>query len=936
MKARLLELRSARVFSNTLLIALLLSLALSAAAAASTVRSSGERPPVEPAPPSAHAPFVQFVENIGQFDPRARFQGSSPAGTLWLTQDALWITRVEAAARPTERRHAEPRRAVNLKLSFVGANPHPHLAPLDRQASVVHYYHGADPAGWHTHVPVWGGVRYEDLYPGVDLIVGGAFGTTLSWRLETRDDADLSAVRLRVEGAEGVTVTADHLHLSTALGEVTLPLLTCSGHAHEAIPNGVAWSQKNAPRNDRFGIADAPGVVRTGDGTFEISAPYARATSLASPLAQVNDPEASYFGAYLGGSNNDWIYDIALSGQGDILDRGAGSRAIWIVGWTTSSNFPTVPGSSTLSGSSDAFVTKLQRGATYVAPAFSVYLGGADQDGAQGIATDANENAYVTGWTRSSDFVTTGDPFDATHNGCMDAFVLKIGGDGTLLYASYLGGSHVTIPGLGDQCGDDEAAAIAIDDQGRVYLTGSTYSQDFPTTSGAYDTTFSNFDVGLNTDTFVVQLDPGAGADGLLYSTFIGGGTPSWGEDIAIDGNGNVYVTGDASGGPDGRNFFPTTPGAYDAVSTGAEAFVLKLNLGKNGPADLRYATFLGVEGAGDYAHGIALDEQRHVYVCGKTYAPGFPTTPGALDTTCGTDGDCNLRTDFFLSQLDPAGNGAADLRYSTFLGGDLWEGFYGECDLALGTDGDVYVTGDTSSTDGFPITPDAYDPSGDRSWGDAFVVRLRPQGHGAADLVYGTYVGGSYTEGGGTALALDEDDRVYVVGETQSSNFPTTPHALYDYPSGARDGFVFRLLAPPPAPDLSGSIKTVIPTEANIGAIVTYTVQLVNSGGLSTTVSLTDTLPAALLLQGNSVASAGDPPAVAGQTITWRGAVDAGATVDVTYAAQVTATGTLVPSGTLVPPIVNRAYVDDGAGNVYLRHAFVNGYALFMPLVIK
>jgi len=839
------------------------------------------------------------------------------SATLWLTEDALWLTRVESPrietlASPDKRDRAEPRRAVNLKLSFVGANPHPRLGPFNRQETVLHYYHGRDPAGWHVNVPVWGGVRYVDLYPGVDLVMEQAQGSPLPWRLEARGGADLSAVRLRVEGAEEAVVEAGYVRLTTFLGDVALPLLAVAG---------------DPP-------TDHPAVVRMTAESFEITAPFTVSAPGDTASAQMAYPEEAYFGSYLGGSGHDWVYDLALSGQGDILDRGADSRAVWIAGWTTSSNFPTQPGGTSLSGASDAFVTKMKRGAVYVSPVFSAYIGGSDEDAARGIALAANGNAYLTGWTKSSDFATTGNPFDSTHNGCMDGFVLKMDGDGNLLYATYLGGSHVTIPHLGDQCGDDRGLAIAVDAQGMVYLTGDTSSQDFPTTPGAYKRTYANFDIGLNDDVFVVKLNPaGQGQSDLLYSTFVGGGFPEWGSDLAVDAAGVVYVTGVTGNvfAPSINNDFPTTDGAFDRQSPGnyEDAFVFRLNPGGNGAADLLYSTFLGVDYDAEYAHGIALDSAHHVYVCGKTGAPGFPTTFGALDATCGTDGNCNARSDFFVSKLNPGGNGSADLLYSTFLGGNLWEGFYGNCDIALGTNGDVYVTGDTGSTVGFPITADAYGLTADGSWGDAFVVRLRPQGQGAADLIYGTYVSGSYVEGGGTAIALDEQNRVYVVGETNSSDFPTTAHALYKTYSGADDVFVFRLLAPP-APDLSTSTKMVAPDEAAVGEIITYTVQLVNSGAVSATVSFTDTLPALLLIQGSPTSSSGSAPGVNGQTITWSGAVEANGVVDITYAAQVTATGTLIP------PIVNQAYIADGIGNVYLRRAFVNGYDVYLPLVMR
>jgi uncharacterized repeat protein (TIGR01451 family) len=756
-------------------------------------------------------------------------------------------------------------------------------------------------------------VRYVNLYPGVDLEITGEDGR-LAWRLVCEKTCEspgsaqgrsaLKQVRLRIEGSEAVTNQDGYLHLTTDVGDLALPLLEVVGD----IP------------------ADHSAAVRKADGAFEVTSPYFTAESDDTASAQTAYPEEAYFGSYLGGSGHDWPRDIALTGQGDILDQGADSRAIWVVGWTSSGDFPTEPETTSLSGSSDAFVTKMKRGAVWVDADFSAYIGGSDEDAAQGIATDAEGNVYVTGWTSSNDFATVNAYQD--YQGAVDAFVLKMDSTGALQYASYLGG----------ESGDDDGAAIAVGAPDTVYLTGYTHSEDFPTTDRAYDREFSNPAIGVNDDVFVVKLDLSKGTNGLLYGTFIGGGTPSRGEDIAIDGSGNVYVTGRTGDifGPTAENDFPTTPGAFDTTPLpghDVEAFLFRLNPAGNGVADLLYSTFLGAEGSEEYGHGVDIDADGQVYLSGETDSPDFPTTSGALDTTCGTDGDCNSRTDFFVSKLDPAGNGSEDLLYSTFLGGDLWEGSgWGKSDIALGSDGDVYVTGNTSSDVGFPITDDAYDTQGDSYWGNAFVVRLRPQGNGAADLVYGTYVGGSVHDDGETAVALDDEDRVYVAGETDSGDFPTTEHALYDWHRGENDVFVFRLLAPPPSPDLSPSRKTVDPPKATVGQVVTYTVQIINSGTLSATVAFTDTLPAALLLQGSPTASAGNPPTVTGQTVTWTGVVSVDATIDITYAAQTTTTG----DSTLIPPVVNRAYIDDGVGNVYVRQALVNGYEVFLPLVVR
>ncbi len=429
----------------------------------------------------------------------------------------------------------------------------------------------------------------------------------------------------------------------------------------------------------------------------------------------------------------------------------------------------------------------------------------------------------------------------------------------------------------------------------------------------------------------MVKLAPHiSGPAGLLYSTYVGGGTISYGEDIAIDQNGHVYVTGTTSTDPWGEDHFPTTPDAYDTnMNRGIgnqDIFIFKLDPAGNAAADLLYSTFVGASDAPESSGGIVLDAARQVYVTGTTYSPNFPTTPGAFDTACGTDGQCDpaQRDDAFVIKLNLGSQGANDLLYATYLGGN-----YNDTgnDIALGASGDVYITGAAGSTEGFPITPDAYDDTPSEYF-DAYVVRLRLQSQGPDDLIYGTYVNGSLNDEG-IAVAVDEDERVYVAGDTSSTDFPATDHAAQDFSMGWKDIFVFRLLTSP-APDLSASTKTVAPYTALAGQVVTYTVRLVNDGVLEAAVTFTDTLPAELVLQGAPVSSAGSSPVVNGQTITWAGSVPAGVEVVIRYAALLDS----VPES--APTVVNLAQINDGYGNLYLRRAFLNGYRLFLPLIIR
>jgi hypothetical protein len=213
---------------------------------------------------------------------------------------------------------------------------------------------------------------------------------------------------------------------------------------------------------------------------------------------------------------------------------------------------------------------------------------------------DSYGNAYVTGRTYSPDYPVKNGAYDKSWNGYSDVFVTKLNAIGnTLIYSTFIG-SYEPEYGYG----------IAVDSSGNAYVTGSTDSNTYPVTSGAFDTSFNSF----SWDAFVTKLS--AGGDALIYSTFLGGNSCDYGYAIAVDGSGNAYVTGSTI-----SSNYPVTSGAFDTSFSGAEAFVTKLNT--SGTA-LIYSTFLG-ESSSDWQHsgafgnGIVIDRFGNAYVTGST-----------------------------------------------------------------------------------------------------------------------------------------------------------------------------------------------------------------------------------------------------------------------------------------------------------------------------
>jgi hypothetical protein len=378
--------------------------------------------------------------------------------------------------------------------------------------------------------------------------------------------------------------------------------------------------------------------------------------------------------------------------------------------------------------------------------AYSTYLGGSGLDGGSAIAVDASGNAYVTGGTTSSDFPTTQGAFQTTYGGDGPgdsgyAFVSKLNAAGSaLLYSTYLGGSS-----------DDgiNGTGIAVDASGDAYVAGPTTSSDFPTTSGAFQRILHGY---LNT--FVSKLN--ATGSALVYSTYLGGSHQDFGAGIAVDASGNSFVTGSIS-----SSDFPTTPGAFQVAGGGG--FLTKLN--PTGSA-LVYST-ASIGGA-----AIALDSAGNAYVTGVA-GPGFPTTPGAFQTTFGGDD-----LDAFISKLNAAGS---TLLYSTYLGGsgtDLGRG------IAVDASGNAYVAGIAGSNN-FPTTPGAFQTT---CGGGAFVTKLNAS---ASALLYSTYLCG----GGGFGMAVDASGNAYVSGGSGSADFPVTPGAFQTtFAGGDNDAFVVKI----------------------------------------------------------------------------------------------------------------------------------------------
>jgi hypothetical protein len=676
-----------------------------------------------------------FEANGGQTAPQVTFLSRGLGHTLFLTptEAVLVLSKREAPSKGTFESSSKATQTV-LRMTFLGANAKPRVTGQEELPGKANYFIGNDPAKWRTNVPTYAKVQNHDLYPGIDLIYYGN-QRQLEYDFVVAPGADPQQIKLAFQGAEDVKIDGQgDLILQVNGGEVRLfkPNVYQNINGKKQIIAG-RYILQPSQNDERLTNNVGPGI-QIG---FQVAAYDASRPLIIDPML--------FYSSYLGGNGDDEAFGIAVDIAGNA----------YVTGLTTSTNFPTTLGAFQTAfggGPYDVFVTKLNP--TGSGLFYSTYLGGGGDDRARGIAVDAADNAYVTGFTFSTNFPTTAGAFQTAFPGGSAVFITKLNPTGSgLVYSTYLGGG-----------GDDKAFGIAVDASGNAYVTGRTTG--LPTTLGSFDP----IDTCSGSAPFVTKLN--TTGSGLVYSTFLcGNASTGQAVGIAVDVSGNAYVTGAAS------QTFPTTTGAFQTTLNGNNAFVAKLNPTGSG---LVYSTFLGGSGT-DNTHGITVDASGNAFVTGATNSTNFPITPGAFQTTL------NGGSDAFVTKLNPTGTA---LVYSTYIGGS--QGEDGDS-IAVDPSGNAYVTGLTTSVD-FPTTGGAFQMTYGGGGSDAFVTKLNPIGSG---LVYSSFLGGVGSDAGrGIAVDAFPNPYAYVTGLTDSTNFPTTPGAFQTiYGGGPDDAFVTKVI---------------------------------------------------------------------------------------------------------------------------------------------
>jgi Beta-propeller repeat len=675
---------------------------------------------------------LAFEVNQGQAESAVDFVSRGPGYTLSLAATkARFSTTVrdrhnEPKAKPLSRLQMERTGVApayhSLQMRLVGANPGAAKKGIHPLPGKVNYFLGNDPTKWRTNVSTYAEVEYDNVYPGIDLRYHGS-DRRLEYDFVVTPGSTPQTIGLKFDGASKLELDAyGNLLVHTASGEIV------------QLRKPFIYQERDGNRKEvGGGFVLAKQEVQFRLNTYDTS------------RSVVIDPIFA-FSTHLGGSRSSSGQGIAVDSEGNV----------YVTGDTNSDNFPlTKPQQPKHGGSTDVFITKLSRDGSKIL--YSTYIGGSGDDVGYGIAVDAAGNAYITGDTSSTNFPVE-NPLQKSMGGIFDAFAVKLSPDGSkLLYSTYIGGSQ-----------GDRGDAIALDGSGNAYITGYTYSTDFPVVT-PIQTAFSD----ANVHCFVSKVNPSGSA--LVYSTYLGGGDdrPDQATGIAVDSGGNAYITGYTNSVK-----FPSVNALQKFVGP-TDVFVTKINAAGSAFA---YSTHLGGN-ADDEGMAITVDAAGSAYVTGETESLDFPVTLGAYGTKCvGVPTPGRMRQicaggDVFVSKLTPDGS---KLIYSTFVSGTGFEVGRG---IVVDAAGNAYVVGLTTSADFPAVNPLQKNFGGDAF--DAFIFKLNPTG---TALIYSSLLGGDKNDGG-YAIALDTKGNAYVTGYTYSTNFPTK-NPLRNGEKGANPGY--------------------------------------------------------------------------------------------------------------------------------------------------
>jgi uncharacterized protein (TIGR03437 family) len=670
-----------------------------------------------------HLPLM-FEPNRGQTAPEIQWISRSPEGVLLLTPDvATMVVR------------GPDNRARRVTMRIVGARSDANAEGMDALPSYSNYFIGDTPSAWRTRVPHYSKLKFDDVYPGIDLVYYGK-DRRLEYDFLLSPGANHKKIELDFNGADRLEIDSSGDLLIDAGGIKIRQLRPkvyqwIDGKKHHVesayrLSSGsrvrFALSRFDPSQSliidpviqystyiggsghdkgvdlaiDRTGAMYITGYTNSGDlrSAFRDQQQFAgKIDGMIAKLSATGD--SVEWISYYGGRENDEPTSIAIDSGGNAI----------ISGYTDSSDLPLQNPGQAARGAGDAFVAKFNSSGT--ALLYATYLGGTGLDRANDVATDSAGNAFITGWTRSSDFPTLGSFQSGAAGGGGDVFVTKLPPSGSpLLYSTYVGGN-----------GDDLGTAISVDGQGAAYVTGGTTSTIFPVLRPIQSQNRGSFDA------FLFKLNPAGHS--LEYSTLLGGSMDELSSTIAIDSAGSVYISGYTA-----SLDFPIKGGFQTTMGGGSsDVFVCKVS--RTGTT-VEYASYLGGSDSDSGAGDLAVDAAGTLYLTGFTASRNFPLKNPWQSAFGGG------RYDTFVTRIAPNGS---SLLYSSFLGGRGDENGYG---LAVDPQGVITVAGWTSSSD-LPSAVGSFKSEG-LSPADAFVARVSADNSVVIPIVANTGIMNSAT----------------------------------------------------------------------------------------------------------------------------------------------------------------------------------------------
>ena len=636
-------------------------------------------------------------------------------------------------------------RRHSVRVDLLGANLDTVATPLGPNAARTNFFTGSDPAHWRHNVLSYDRVRYTNVYKGVDLTYYGRSSQQLEYDFVVAPGADPASIRLHVDGSAKVDADGN-LRLS---GE---------GATED---NGMALSHPVVYQDGKSGKEPVTGnFIELAKNTFGFSV---GSYDHSKPL--VIDPEITViYASYMGGLHDDEAADLVLDANGAAYITGYSASEDFPI----SGNAYQVVRQTIGAYLYDAFVMKFDASGNLI---YSTFLGGAQNDEARTIQVDSAGDAYIAGYTQSADFPVTSGAYQKAYGGGSDAFLTKFSNDGSqLLYSTYLGGAgdeainrmrtaadgslwvggdasaaglpvsataaQKTVNGsddgfiaklqfntagalqipyltfLGGSNTTNEEGLIHdldIDSTGNIYVTGESYSADFPVTGNAYEQPFplsgGCYNSALpNGAAFITKFSPDLSK--MLYSTVVGGKTEDqngypvcnqYAGTIHVDSAGNMWLIGTT-----GMSDFPTTANAMRSMlngngSAGVDNFIFELS------ADGSKAIYSSLFGGSqfDYGSHAVWDSSNNIWVAGTTQSTDFPVTSDALQPTNAGGYDTEI------TEFSPDGT---KIEYATYLGGAADDDVSGAVQLRLDAQNNIHLAGETASTD-YPVTPTAFQP---------------------------------------------------------------------------------------------------------------------------------------------------------------------------------------------------------------------------------